>query len=145
MRNFVGGIYMADGLEKYKIIDCIHRSEDTIIYTAIDTSTNEQVALKTKNPNLVDWAGLEKLKNEYRLLSKIKSDFVVRVFDYLQTNEGYYIVMKYCDGIPFLDYISKHKISVKEFLLIALDIVRGLSDIHNQEIIHKGISGTVHK
>jgi predicted ATPase/signal transduction histidine kinase len=131
---------MTDWMGKYKITNCVHRSESSIIYSAIDISSNEQVALKTNNSAMVDWTSLEKLKNEYHFLSKIKSDFVVKVIDYLQTHDGFYIVMEYCDGIPLAEYIRYHKISIKEFLFIARDIVSGLSDIHNQEIIHKGIS-----
>jgi diguanylate cyclase (GGDEF)-like protein len=126
--------------EKYEILQCLYNSGKCIIYSAINTSTNERVAIKTFSTDLYDLANIANLKKEYNLMAKIESEFVMRALDYLKIGDGFYIIMEYCDGITLSEYLSKHMISVKEFLYIAPKIVSGISDIHKKGIIHKDLN-----
>ena len=135
------GVYIMSVIsENYKINKCIYSSKNSFVYEATNTLNNKPVIVKTINVEIFDLSILAKLKNEYKLISKIKSDFVVKAIDYLKMKESFYIVMEYCDGTTLLEYMSNHKIAVKEFLYIAIKIVEGLSDIHKIGIIHKDIN-----
>jgi diguanylate cyclase (GGDEF)-like protein len=131
---------MINSLEKYSKIKCIHTSKNNTVYSAFEESTGATVALKTATPQIVDLFGYAKIQNEYCILSKIRSEFVPKAIDFSKISNDYFIVLEYCDGITLLDYIKKHKISIKEFLYIAQQIVRALLDIHNAGIIHNDIN-----
>lgn len=131
---------MAITKEIYEINKCIYSSKNYVIYEATNTLDNKPVIVKTINVEIFDLSILARLKNEYNLISKIKSNFVVKVIDYIKIKDNFYIVMEYCEGIPLSEYIIKHKISIKEFLYVAIKIVEGLRDIHKNGIIHKDIN-----
>lgn len=124
----------------YNKIKLMYTSKNSIIYTAVDELTGKPVILKTVNENIVDAGGYAKLRNEYNILSKIKSEFVPEAIDYSKIGDVNFMVLEYCYGITILDYINDNKISIKEFLYIARQIVQALSDIHNAGIIHKDIN-----
>lgn len=131
---------MISSNKNFNKIRPIYTSKNSKVYTAVDELTSKPVILKTANENIVDAYGYAKIQNEYNILSKIKSEFVPEAINYLKIDDVYFIVLEYCYGITLLDYIKEHKISIKEFLYIAQQIVLALSDIHNAGIIHKDIN-----
>lgn len=125
---------------KYNKIKLIYTSKNSIVYTAVDELTGKPVILKTVNEDIIDAYGYAKIQNEYSILSKIKSEYVPEAIGYSKIDDVYFIVLEYCDGVTLQDYIKEHKISIKEFLYIAQQIVQAISDIHNAGIIHKDIN-----
>ncbi|WP_303871026.1 diguanylate cyclase domain-containing protein [Acetobacterium wieringae] len=123
-----------------KHIKHIYNSKNSDVYTAINKLTGKRVILKTTNEERVNLFGFAKLQNEYAILKKINSRFVPEAIDYLKIDDGFYLVLDYCDGIPLQDYIQKHKISIRAFLDISQQIVQALSDIHNAGFIHKDLN-----
>ncbi len=128
-------------IDKYQIIKQLYSSFNSILYIAKDTETSEKVVLKTINASLLnDEQKLSRLRNEYKLGRKIKSDFVVRAIDYIEYEDNYFYVMEYCDGMTLSQYMNNNQISCEQFLNIAIQIVNGLEAIHQQGIIHKDIN-----
>jgi diguanylate cyclase (GGDEF) domain len=126
--------------ESYDNIKHIFSSIYSNVYTANHKMTGKPVVLKSIKESIVEKYGFVKLQNEYDILTKIKSEFVPEAIDYLKIGDDYYLVREYREGIPLGDYIKEHKISIKEFFNIALQIVQALSDIHNAGFIHKDIN-----
>lgn len=131
---------MGDNKEKYKISRCIYNSKNSTLYEATNNLTSERVVIKTISTDLYDILNTAKLKKEFNLMTRFDSEFVIKAVDYLKIGDGFYIVMEYCDGITISEYISESPIPVKEFLNIALKVVRGISYIHKMGIIHKDIN-----
>lgn len=131
---------MLDTSDNYNNIKHIYNSKNSNIYAAFNKLSGKSVILKTINENSIDEYGFAKLQNEYDILKKIKSDFVPEVIDYLKIDDRYYLVLEYCDGMSLRDYLKGHKLSNREFLNLAIQIVQALSDIHNAGFIHKDIN-----
>ena len=127
---------------KYKIIEQVYSSPNSILYTAVDTESNDKsVVMKTINTSLYNnEIKLAKLRNEYKLLLQISSDFVVRALDYVHHEGSEFFVMESNGGKSLYHYINTHKITMEHFFTLAIQIVRGLEDIHSQGIIHKDIN-----
>lgn len=127
---------------KYKITGQIYSSSNSILYTAVDTeSNNKSVVMKAINTSLYNnEIKLAKLRNEYKLLLQINSDFVIRALDYVHHEGRDFFVMESGGGKSLSHYMNAHKITVEHFFVIAIQIVRGLEDIHSKGIIHKDIN-----
>lgn len=135
---------MNQQIGRYKIIGQIYSSSNSILYTAVDTeSNNKSVVMKAINTSLYsNEIKLAKLRNEYKLLCQINSDFVIRARDYVYYEGSEFLVTESGGGKPLSRYISEQDITVEHFLTLAIQIVRGLEDIHIQGIIHKDINPT---
>jgi len=133
---------MNQQIGKYKITGQVYSSSNSILYTAVDTELNHKpVIIKAINPSLYNnEIKLARLRSEFRLLLKLNSDFVIRPLDYVHHEGGEFLVMESVGGKSLSHYSNAHKFTVEHFLAVAIQIVRGLEDIHSQGIIHKDLN-----
>ncbi|HQP37427.1 MAG TPA: serine/threonine-protein kinase [Polyangiaceae bacterium] len=82
------------------------------------------------------WA---RFKREALVLGRIQSEYVARVLDFLSDREhGLALVMELIPGQPFSAILAvEGRISVEAMTLIAIDVTRGLADLHEAQIVHR--------
>ncbi len=131
---------MDNAAGQYAIQECIYNSENSLLCRAIDERTGEPVILKTSNEEAMSPKGLARLRNEYNILSKLKSEFVSVAVDLVKLDETFYLVLKYYSGVSLAEYIKGRRLATKEFLFLARAIVRALADIHKAGVIHKDLN-----
>ena len=83
-------------------------------------------------------------KSEAKLLSLIKSNYVVKYYDSFIENNNLNILMEYCAGGDLFQYIEKFrkkKIKLKEKTIwqIFIQMVLGLNSIHKKKILHRDL------
>jgi serine/threonine protein kinase len=124
--------------EKYEIIETIYCSASSIVFKALNTKTKEKQIIKTLNRGLYDMISLSKLKNEYKLLKKVQSEYVVQAYEFSSVSDvenRFSIVIEDFGGISLAQYSKTKQIDLKEFLEIALKITRCLEYIHKNQVI----------
>ena len=87
---------------------------------------------------------IEEYKSEAKLLSSIKSNYVVKYYDSFIENHNLNIIMEYCDGGDLFQYIEKYrkkKIKLKEKIIwqIFIQMILGLYSIHKKKILHRDL------
>ena len=87
---------------------------------------------------------IEEYKSEAKLLSSIKSNYVVKYYDSFIENHNLNIIMEYCDGGDLFQYIEKNKkkkIKLKEKVVwqIFIQMILGLYSIHKKKILHRDL------
>lgn len=108
------------------------RAEDK--YTLTVTSSSQQQAYDE---------GLDKFLSEARTLAKFhNTPNVVSVQDFFKENNTAYFVMEYVDGESLKDYLDKNggRISYQAAINILMPIMKALSKVHAQGLIHRDIS-----
>lgn len=97
---------MGNAAGQYTIQECIYNSENSLLCRAVDGRTGESVILKTSNEETMSPKGLARLRNEYNILSKIKSEFVAEAVDLVKLDETFFLVSKYYSGVSLAEYIK---------------------------------------
>ncbi|MBO4449166.1 MAG: serine/threonine protein kinase [Clostridiales bacterium] len=108
------------------------RAEDK--YTLTVTSSSQQQAYDE---------GLDKFLSEARTLAKFhNTPNIVSVQDFFKENNTAYFVMEYVDGESLKDYLDKNggRISYADASKILIPIMKALSKVHEQGLIHRDIS-----
>ena len=108
------------------------RAEDK--YTLTVTSSSQQKAYDE---------GLDKFLSEARTLAKFHDTTnIVSVQDFFKENNTAYFVMEYVDGESLKDYLDRNggRISYADASKILIPIMRALSKVHEQGLIHRDIS-----
>ena len=87
---------------------------------------------------------INEYKSEAKLLSLIKSNYVVKYHDSFIENNNLNILMEYCDGGDLYQYIEKNKkkkIKIKEKTIwqIFIQMILGLHSIHKKKILHRDL------
>lgn len=129
---------------RYKIIRELGKGGSGIVYLVKDTlMDNIPFALKTIRKDLIgsnSERGIEILKNEYEILSRLKHPNLIKVFD-IGTYEGNcYIIMEYVKG-QLLKSIIHHTVrpDPDRMILFTVQILRALSFIHSRNIIYRDL------
>lgn len=87
-------------------------------------------------------AGLNSFIAEAKRLAKFNDvPEIVDIYDCFMENDTGYIIMEFLDGITVKEMLKKRgKIPVEEARKIIMSVLRGLSEVHKEGIIHRDIA-----
>ena len=127
--------------ERYEIVGKIGTGGMADVYKAMDHKLNRFVAIKVlKSDYRSDETFIKKFLSEAQAAAGLMHPNVVNVYDVGQDRGLYYMVMELVEGITLKDYIEKKgKLSAKETISIAIQMVTGIQAAHNCHIIHRDI------
>ena len=102
-----------------------------------DTSLEREVAIKF----IQDVRDQRRLFDEIEALQKIRSKHVVQIFDVFisDLDRKIGIVQEYVSGNDLASFIEGNALSVDEYLKVLYQISSGISDIHDQGLIHRDV------
>ena len=106
------------------------------------TSQISEEIIITKDKQDFFRKGVERFLNEAKNVASFPDeDAIVDVVDYFQENNTAYIVMEYIEGLTLKDYTHKNGLFRPDQLIeLMLPLMKSLSVIHAQGIIHRDIS-----
>ena len=114
------------------------------VYKVCKKNTNKIYVIKQVSLLGLGEKEIMEYKSEAKLLSSIKSNYVVKYFDSFIDNHNLNILMEYCDGGDLYQYLEKNKkkkIKLKEKIIwqIFIQMIIGLNSIHKKKILHRDI------
>jgi serine/threonine-protein kinase len=127
---------------KYRLEKEIGRGAMGTVWSAVHVSLGQRVAIKVISPEHADSDELRKrFDTEARAAAKLRSRFVVGVFDHGLTSSGLpYIVMEFLEGECLEDRISRFGvISLPEAARITRHVGRALARAHAHGIVHRDL------
>ncbi|HVH47583.1 MAG TPA: serine/threonine-protein kinase, partial [Labilithrix sp.] len=127
--------------EKFRIDALIGRGGMGQVFAATDLRSQSQVAVKVVSRLLVDDVLMVRLHREAEAAARIRSDFVPRVVEVSDTEEGEtFLVMERLIGEPLSQRIRENgALPWSEVRHIGEDILRGLVDAHAAGIVHRDL------
>ena len=115
-----------------------------IVYKVLKKTNNNIYVIKQVPLFGLSEKQITDVKLEAKILSSVKSIYIVRYYDSFEENNYLNIVMEYCDGGDLNQFIEKNKesnILLKEDLIwtIFLKITIGLATLHKSKILHRDL------
>jgi CheY-like chemotaxis protein len=127
---------------RYRIVKELGRGGMGMVYRAHDIELDEEVAIKTVHPGLLeaDPALSERFKTEARLARSVAHPNVVRTYDFGQAGNVHYLTMEFVEGVTLRDMIdTQGKLSVASTLAAGMQLADALAIAHAAGIIHRDI------
>lgn len=112
------------------------------VYVARHTQLDRKAAIKALHPNLVNNPQIrERFKNEAATMARLKHPNIVSLYDYLESNEGLFLIMEFVEGYPLDTYLQKMGQGLPESQAIQLfsQILDGFAYAHQRSIVHRDI------
>ena len=128
-------------LDGYKIVQEIHASKRTQIYTARHQHTHETVILKTPSINFEDDAHfIEQFLHEEWAGKRIESPYVLKVITPEQKPRSLYYVTEFLEGLTLREWMQQNPLpSVDVVIPIVEQIAKGLRAFHRLEMLHQDL------
>ncbi|GGA56673.1 serine/threonine-protein kinase [Okeania sp. KiyG1] len=140
--NLKPGVVLQKG--KYTIDSILGQGGFGITYRAIHHQHNQIVVLKTLNESLRHHQDFAKFQhqfiNEVHLLANSRHPNIVKVWDFFEEEQLFFMVMDYIPGHNLADLIkSGHKLHPKEAINYIHQIASALSVVHKNGFLHRDI------
>ncbi len=126
----------------YILGDVIYSSSKTKVFKGKKKSDNTDVIIKVLNKDYPTPEEIANFDMEYMIYNQYKIDGVPKVFEKFTYNGKHAFSMEYFGGISIDNILRTRKLSLKEFLNLAIKVVQNLTEIHSHNIIHKDMNNS---
>jgi serine/threonine-protein kinase len=128
-------------VENYKIIESIGVGGMGEVYKAIHETLDRVVALKVIHPELLSNAEIiKRFYKEAKIQAQMTHPNIVTVFDFLEIQNSYFLVMEYIEGESIGKIIKRQgPLEINFSLNIFKQILSGIAHAHSKGIIHRDI------
>jgi tRNA A-37 threonylcarbamoyl transferase component Bud32 len=128
----------APGIESYTLEGVLGRGASSVVYRASDVRTGRPVAVKALNPELLARPGLrERLGQEARVLQQLSHENIVKVVDYIESDEAVWLVTEAVEGASLRTVlIHAHQLEPEQALAIFAGMLAGVAHAHGRGLVH---------
>jgi serine/threonine protein kinase len=127
-------------LSHYRILDELSRGGMGVVYRAVDTRLNREVALKVLPPELVaDPERKERFAQEAQAAAALEHPHIAVIYEINEAEGVTFIVMELIRGEKLRDRIAREPLPAGRALELATEIAEGLSCAHDRGIVHRDL------
>ena len=131
----------------YEILTQIYESANSIVYRGILKQEHQAVILKVLKEDYPTPSELTRYKQEYEITRNLNVDGVVKAYGLEPYQRTLVIILEDFGGESLKQWVNhpigaKARVSVLEFLNIAIKTAKILGNIHAADLIHKDINPT---
>ena len=124
----------------YTIIENITETPVSNVFRALKKGDKNTVILKILKDRFPSSSDIARLKHEYDIIQKIRSDHIIQTHDMFHHGNGFVLVLEDIHGISINRFLSLHSVfTINAFLATGIKLCAALGDLHKQNIIHKDI------
>jgi eukaryotic-like serine/threonine-protein kinase len=130
---------IGQSLGRYHILEQLGEGGMAVVYKALDTQLEREVAIKVIQPYRQHTERfVKRFRQEAKALARLNHPNIIKVLDYGEDKEQTYLVMELVDGETLKKKLGK-PIPSAEAASIILPIARALAYAHEQGIIHRDV------
>ena len=133
---------MNDSLFNYNIIKLLGEGGMSRVFLAEDPLTHQQVAIKELLPNLAHNTDLrERFRREAQIMAKLDHPNIVKLLRYEESENSFYLIMEYADGIDLENHIKNvtGPISEPKTVEIMSALLDAFGYAHEKGVVHRDI------
>lgn len=124
----------------YTLVSELGKGQFGIVYKAHHSKTDEVFAIKSISKQSV--MSSPKLKElfdtEVRIMAGIKHPNIMHLYELLETNNNYYLVLDYCRSGDMESYVKRHKgLGEDEAVYLLMQVMNGFRELHKLKIMHR--------
>lgn len=106
------------------------------VYLGFDEKLERQVAVKSiRSEHLQNPATQQRFVREAQIMSKINHPSICQLYDYVETEQGDFLVMEYIEGQP----LYKTPLTEPQKLQVLADLASALAVAHEHGVVHRDL------
>lgn len=144
-RRFVGSsgiVREEDGrsfIGDFEILDELGRGAMGVVYKVADAKGRELAIKVLLAGQLASETHLQRFLREAEIASQLEHCFIVPIYEVGALDGNPFFTMEFIEGKPLSRLIRRRKLGIRDSVLVARDIARGLEYAHDRSVIHRDI------
>lgn len=130
-------VSVGDPTRKYTKMEKIGQGASGTVYTAIESSTGMEVAIKRMN--ISQQPKKELIINEILVMRENKHPNVVNYLDSYLVCEELWVVMEYLPGGSLTDVVTETCMDEGQIAAVCREVLQALEFLHTNQVIHRDI------
>ncbi|MCK4539310.1 MAG: protein kinase [Candidatus Krumholzibacteria bacterium] len=127
-------------ISHYRIVEKIGEGGMGVVYKALDTRLERDVALKFIHPSRISSTrDRARFVREAQSAAALDHQNICAIHEIEEFRGRTFIVMAYCEGVPLSNFAASHPFSLEQTLGVTRQILEGLRSAHEKGIIHRDI------
>ena len=129
-------------IQEYQVSKLLGEGGMGNVYLAEHQKLGRKVAIKMLHRRLSRNAALrERFKNEASTLAHLQHPNIVALYDYIENEDGLFLVMEYVDGHGLDEYINTVSGPIPQERAVTMfsQILDGFQYAHDQQVVHRDI------
>jgi serine/threonine-protein kinase ULK/ATG1 len=124
----------------YTLVSELGKGQFGVVYKAHNSKSDEVFAIKSITKASINSS--PKLKElfdtEVKIMASIKHPNIMHLYELLETNNNYYLVLDYCRSGDMESYVKRHKgLGEDEAVYLLMQIMNGFKELHKMKIMHR--------
>jgi eukaryotic-like serine/threonine-protein kinase len=126
---------------RYLLREEVGRGGMAVVYRAVDTVLDREVAAKLLHPHLAtDPSFLERFRREARAAAGLTHPNIVAVHDWGEHDEGAFLILQLVDGVSLRDVLRiRGTLTPAEALAVLVPAAAGLQAAHDAGLVHRDV------
>ena len=124
----------------YAVTEALHESARTLVYRARGNGIAGTVILKLPKEGVAPQEPQARARREFAMLSRLRAEGVIGVHALEKDQHRLVLVMEDIEGQSLASLLAKRRLSLQEFLILAIHIAEALGQIHRHNVIHKDVN-----
>jgi len=127
---------------RYQIEEFVGAGAYGAIFSAIDNTSMERVALKALPPanEGVKSTAVGRFQREMKVISRLRHPNIINIYDYGETDQRFaFMVVEFIDGETLYDFVNRQRLSEEVCLDLCEQIASGLAHAHANGIVHRDL------
>lgn len=130
-------------VSNYRIISLLGEGGMGSVYLAEHIHLeSRKVAIKALHKQMLSNTEIRtRFRNEAATLSHINHDNIVKIYDYIESEEGFFLIMEFVDGMTLEDYIKNVSgpLVEEKAIRVMTQMLNGFGFAHQRGIIHRDV------
>ena len=126
--------------DRHEVVRRLHFGPVAETFEARQLPLGRQVVIKALRPTILPTSPFaQSIEREAKLLSELAHPNIVRLYDYVRTEETMWLVLEHMDGVSLADVIARGPLSARTAIAVAQQVARGLAHAHHRGIVHRDV------
>ena len=124
----------------YKIIEKIHQDTKNALYRGRRETDETPVLIKTPSSEYPSSGELGRLSHEFEITKDLNLRGILRPYTLQKIDGTLALILEDVGGQSLKSFTASRRLSLREFLDIAIPLVETLGELHQNNVIHKNIN-----
>jgi len=130
---------MVANFSEYQVNEIVHEGIKTVIYRGFKKTDKSLALVKVLKEEHSNVQEINCLLNEYQITQELEIAGIIKGLELAKHNDNYVLILEHFHGLPLKETIFNQKLTIIDFLTIAIQLTITLNQLHQESIFHQDI------